>query len=160
MSRPVAYLETSFVSYLTGWASKNERVAVQQAATVRWWEEEGPKWHCVVSDAVMLEAMAGDPVAVARRMAVLSGVEVLEITGEARNLADALVQAHALPEKARTDALHVALAAIRGADLLLTWNCRHIANSSMVAKIAVTLDHLGYRCPDLATPAQRLEERD
>ena len=90
----------------------------------------------------------------------LKELEVMEPSEEARKLADALIRAHALPEKARTDALHVALAAVRGADLLLTWNCRHIANSSMVAKIAVTLDHLGYRCPDLATPAQRLDERD
>ena len=159
MKRPVAYLETSFVSYLTGWVSKNEGVAVQQAATVRWWEQEGQKWHCVVSQTVLAEAMAGNPEAVARRLAVLKELEVMEPSEEARKLADALIRAHALPEKARTDALHVALATVRGADLLLTWNCRHIANSSMVTKIAVTLDHLGYRCPDLATPAQRLDER-
>jgi hypothetical protein len=160
MNKPVVYLETSFVSYLTGWASADEKVACDQSATWRWWEQERPKWHCVVSQTVVVEAMDGDPEAVARRMKVLEGVEVLKTTEEARNLADALVRAHALPEKAKTDALHVALAAIRGADLLLTWNCRHIANSSMVGKIAVTLDHLGYRCPDLATPAQRLAERD
>ena len=160
MSKPVVYLETSFVSYLTGWASADEKVACDQSATRRWWERERPKWHCVVSQTVLDEAMAGDSDAVARRMAVLEGVEVMELSEEARNLADALVRAHALPEKARTDALHVALDAVRGADLLLTWNCRHIANSSMVVTIAVTLDHLGYRCPDLATPAQRLDERD
>lgn len=159
MKKRVAYLETSFVSYLTGWVSEDEKVARDQSATRRWWKEEGAKWHCVVSEPVLVEAMAGDPEAVAMRMEVLEGLEVLKTTEEARKLADALVQAHALPEKARTDALHVALAAMRGADLLLTWNCRHIANSSMVTKIAVTLDRLGYRCPDLATPAQRLEER-
>lgn len=160
MKKPVAYLETSFVSYLTGWVSAKPDVARKQSDTVRWWKEEGPKWHCVVSEAVMGEVTAGDPEAVGRRMKVLAGMESLVATEEARALADTLLRAHALPEKARTDALHVALAAVRGADLLLTWNCRHIANSTMVTRIAETLVRAGYKCPALATPTQRLEERD
>ena len=156
MNRPVAYLETSYVSFLTGWVSKNEWVAVQQAATVRWWEQERPKWHVVVSQTVVDEVLAGDPEAVKRRMDILKGTDVLETTEEARGLADALIQAHALPEKARTDALHVAMAAIREADVLLTWNCRHIANPVMLPKIYSTLEKAGYKCPAIATPLQLL----
>ena len=157
MKKPVAYLETSFVSYLTGWVSVDEKVARDQSATVRWWEEERGKWHCVVSDAVFLEARDGDPRAAGRRLAVLQGVEVVPTTGEAVALADTLVRAHALPEKARADAMHVALAAIREADLLLTWNCRHIANPVMLPKIYSTLERAGYKCPAIATPGQLLE---
>lgn len=160
MKKPVAYLETSFVSFLTGWVSKNEWVAVQQAATVRWWEEEGPKWHCVVSQTVLQEASGGDAAAAKMRLAVLQGAEVVETTDEALALADTLVRAHALPEKARTDALHVASAAVRGADLLLTWNCRHIANPVMLPKIYLTLEKAGYKCPAIATPEQMLEGGD
>lgn len=156
MTRPVAYLETSFVSFLTGWVSKIEWVAVQQAATVRWWEQERPKWHVVVSQTVVDEVLAGDPEAVKRRMDILKGTDVLETTEEARGLADALIQAHALPEKARTDALHVAMAAIREADVLLTWNCRHIANPVMLPKIYSTLEKAGYKCPAISTPLQLL----
>ena len=155
-NKPVVYLETSFVSYLTGWVSKDGKVAEAQSATRRWWEEEGPKWHAVVSDVVRLETTAGDPDAVARRSAFWSGVESVKSTEEADELADLLVRTHALPEKARTDAMHVALAAIRGADLLLTWNCRHIANGVMLPKIYSTLEKAGYRCPAIVTPMQLL----
>jgi hypothetical protein len=157
MNRPVVYLETSFVSFLTGWVSTNERVAVQQAATVRWWEGERGKCHCVVSDAVFLEARDGDADAAGRRLAVLKGVETVPTTPEAVALANALVRAHALPEKARADAMHVALATVRGADVLLTWNCRHIANGVMLPKIYSTLERAGYRCPAIVTPTQLLE---
>jgi hypothetical protein len=156
MNKPVAYLETSFVSFLTGWVSKNEWVAVQQAATARWWEQERRKWHIVVSQTVLDEAMGGDATAAKKRLAVLQEAELIETTEEAQVLADTLVRAHALPEKARADALHVASAAICGADLLLTWNCRHIANGVMLPKIYATLDRAGYRCPAIVTPMQLL----
>ena len=157
MKKRVAYLETSFVSFLTGWTSKNGWVAVQQAATARWWEQERRKWRCVVSQAVFDEAQDGDADAAGRRLAVLKGVESVPTTPEAVALANTLVRAHALPEKARTDAMHVALATVHGADLLLTWNCRHIANGVMLPKIYSTLEKAGYRCPAIVTPMQLLE---
>ena len=158
--KPVAYLETSFVSYLTGWVSEDEKVARDQSATRRWWKEEGAKWHCVVSQTVFDEAQDGDAEAAGRRLAVLKGVESVPTTPEAVVLADTLVRAHALPEKARADAMHVALATVHGADLLLTWNCRHIANGVMLPKIYSTLEKAGYRCPAIVTPGQLLEGRD
>ena len=160
MKKPVVYLETSFVSYLTGWVSKNEWVAIQQSATVRWWEQERTMWHVVVSQTVLQESSVGDAAAAKMRLAILQGAEVIETTNEALALADTLVRAHALPEKARADALHVASAAVRGADLLLTWNCRHIANPVMLPKIYSTLEKAGFKCPAIATPEQMLEGRD
>ena len=156
MKKPVAYLETSFVSFLTGWVSKNTWLAVQQEATVRWWEQERRKWRCVVSDTVFIEAQGGDADAAGRRLAVLKEVELVPTSAKAVALADTLVLAHALPEKARADAMHVALATVNGADLLLTWNCRHIANGVMLPKIYSTLEKAGYRCPAIVTPMQLL----
>lgn len=160
MKKPVVYLETSFVSYLTGWVSKDEKVARDQSATRRWWDEEGPKWHAVVSDVVRLETTAGDPEAVARRSAFWSGVESVKATGEADELADMLLRVHALPEKARADAMHVALAAVRGADLLLTWKRGTIAFSSKLSQIYLTLEKAGYKCPAISTPGQMLAAKD
>ena len=157
--KPVVYLETSFVSYLTGRPPKDPRKAQMREASLRWWKEEGEKWHPVVSMAVRKEAEDGDGDAVARRLEFIEDFESVPITGKAENLADLLMSATGLPEKSRTDALHMALAAIRKADLLLSWNCRHIANSTTIPKVAATLTMAGYDCPAIATPEQRLEER-
>ena len=40
--------------------------------------------------------------------------------------------AMALPQKAALDALHIGLAAANGIEVLLTWNCAHIANPFML----------------------------
>lgn len=157
MNRPVVYLETSFVSCLTGWWSPLEHVRARQAASRAWWEQERAKWHCVVSQTVFDEAQDGDAGAAERRLALLREMELVSTTAEAVALAETLVRAHALPEKARADAMHVALATVHGADMLLTWNCRHIANGVMLPKIYSTLERTGYRPPAIVTPTQLLD---
>lgn len=157
--KPVVYLETSFVSYLTGRPPKDPRKAQMREATLRWWKEEGEKWHPVVSIAVRKEAEDGDREAVARRLDFIEDFESVPVSQEAERVADLLMSAIHLDAKYRTDALHMALASIRGADLLLSWNCRHIANSTTIPKVAATLTMAGYDCPSIATPEQRLEER-
>jgi len=108
-------------------------------------------------DADLDEVKLGNLEAARRQLECIEGLEVARTTDEAWSLMETLVDAHALPEKARTDALHVAMAAIRGADLLLTWNCRHIANPVMLPKIYSTLEKAGFKCPAIATPGQLLE---
>ena len=157
--KPVVYLETSFVSYLTGRKTTDPRKAEMQEATRRWWKEEGAKWHPVVSEAVLDEAEDGDADAVAKRLAFMDGFESMDVSEEAEKVADLLMAATKLDAKHRTDAVHMALAAIRKADLLLSWNCKHIANSATIPKVAATLTLAGYACPAIATPEQRLEER-
>lgn len=158
--KPVVYLETSFVSFLTARDAKDPKNAAKQKATRRWWNEEGAKWHPVVSEAVWAEAEGGDSEAMAMRLEFIKGFESMDISEEAEKLADLLMSAIQLDAKYRTDAMHMALAAIRKADLLLSWNCRHIANLESIPKVAATLAMAGYVCPTIATPEQWLEERE
>ena len=158
--KPLVYLETSFISYLISRVSSNEIVARRQAATHRWWETEKEKYTPVVSEVVWAEALDGDAEQVARRTELIKPFLSLLVTPEAQILADALLSAHAIPPNSTTDALHVAIAAVSKVSLLLTWNCRHIANSETLPKTIVTIERAGYACPAIATPAQRLEEMD
>jgi len=41
-----------------------------------------------------------------------------------------LIDRLALPERAITDAAHIAICVVHGIDFLLTWNCPHIANAT------------------------------
>ncbi|MGH7214742.1 MAG: hypothetical protein ACREIT_08260 [Tepidisphaeraceae bacterium] len=76
--------------------------------------------------------------------------EVLDVAGHIR-------RAIALPDKAATDAGHVAVAAVHGIDYLLTWNCRHIANAALRPKIEDVCRAAGYRPPVICTPDELLE---
>ena len=159
-AKPLVYLETSFISYLTARVSPVEKVARDQSATRRWWEQEGPKCNLFVSEIVLDEARLGDPSQTALRTEVLGGLRSVAMTREAFHLSERLLSAHALPPNSTTDALHIALATVYGADFLLTWNCRHIANSVTLPITIHVLTSAGYRSPIITTPYQRLEELD
>lgn len=147
------YVETSVVSYLTAFPSRDIVVAAHQQITHQWWAARD-KFELYVSEAVLAEASAGDPSAAARRMASVAALPVLAISNEAADLAARLVEAGILPRKAFVDALHVAAAAVHGMDFLLTWNCTHIANARVRAKVEERCRSLGLQPPIICTPEE------
>ena len=64
----------------------------------------------------------------------------------------------ALPQKAKADALHIAVATVHGMDYLLTWNCAHIANAIMRPRIELICRTSGYEPPVICTPPELVEE--
>jgi hypothetical protein len=150
---PKVYIETSVVSYLTAFPSRDIVVAAHQQITHAWWATKG-SFDLYVSEAVLAEAGAGDPDAAERRLAIVSQVPVLAITNEAADLAARLVDAGILPRKAFVDALHVAAAAVHGMDFLLTWNCSHIANARVRAKVEGLCRATGLQPPIICTPEE------
>jgi len=124
--------------------------------TREWWKRR-IEFEIYVSQQVVVEAGAGDSDAAQARLVVLQDLPNLAVTADAYALATRLVEAHAIPEAARIDALHVALAAVNGMDYLLTWNCRHIANAEMRDRIERTIRQSGYEPPIICTPEELME---
>ena len=58
---------------------------------------------------------------------------------------------------AAADALHMAIAATNGIEYLATWNCRHLANATMRAKIEGVCRAAGYRPPLICAPEELVE---
>jgi hypothetical protein len=90
-------------------------------------------------------------------LAAIADLPLLELSDNVRVLAQALIQSHALPEKAEADAYHVAIAAVNGIAYLLTWNCTHIANAHTRPRIEATCRTLGYEPPVICTPLELME---
>ncbi|VFN02853.1 MAG: hypothetical protein BECKG1743D_GA0114223_107365 [Candidatus Kentron sp. G] len=93
-----------------------------------WWEHGRLTALSYISPYVVEEVSAGDPQAASERIRALGGIPILPITPEIPDLAEFLLLGGGLPAKARLDALHIACAAYHRMDILLTWNCTHIAN--------------------------------
>ena len=55
-------------------------------------------------------------------------VELVELTQEMEELADAYVQAEVVSPRFRDDARHVAAAVVSRARALISWNFRHLVN--------------------------------
>ena len=154
MAKAAIYIETSVVSYLVARPSRDIIVAAHQQLTVDWWENQRQQYDLFVSQIVLDEARAGDQQAAERRLAALENLRLLEINEAVIQLAENLVQLHAVPMKAVQDALHIAVACINGTDYLLTWNCKHIANAKMRSKIEQVCRKAGYIAPIICTPEE------
>ena len=110
-----------------------------------------------ISPYVVQEASAGDPQAAAERLEVLREIPVLPVADEIAELADFLLLGGGLPAKAGIDALHIACAAYHRMDILLTWNCTHIANPAKLPVMRGLCAARGYRLPEIATPFELME---
>lgn len=155
MKRTV-YLETTVVSYLAAWTSRDLIRAAHQNITREWWTTRRDRFDLWVSQFVIDEAQAGDPIAAAERMAELKGIKVLAVPQGVQAVANRIVIAAKLPQKAGTDALHVAMAAHHRIDYLLTWNCRHINNIDTKERFAEACKAEGLVCPRICTPEELL----
>jgi len=106
---------------------------------------------------VIEEANAGDPDAASERIKAIQNIPVLPISEEIPALAEFLLLGGGLPSKARLDALHIACAAYHEMDVLLTWNCTHIANPAQLPVMRGLCAAKGYKLPELVTPFELME---
>jgi len=152
------YIETTIISYLASWASRDTVVAGRQVLTHAWWDERRGAFELVVSELVVQEASAGDADAATRRVAALRGIPSLELSPDAVVLAKTIVNRGLIPEEYAEDALHVAVCAVNGVEYLLTWNCRHLANAIRRDRLTTLIEDEGYGAPIICTPEELMED--
>ena len=112
-----------------------------------------------VSQFVLDEASAGDAAAAERRVTVLRELVLLDLTRDATLLAAEIIRGGGVPEKAKIDALHIAVASVHGMDYLVTWNCTHIANATMRGRIEAICRGAGFDPPVICTPLELVKEQ-
>lgn len=148
------YVETSIISYLRQKPSTQVVLAARQLLTHQWWNDERRNYQLVASQFVIDEASAGDPTLAAERLQLLAGIPLLPLDPVIADIADEIMSRAILPEKARTDALHIATVAHHRIQYLLTWNCRHIANARILPRIHDVLIDLLIPVPVICTPEE------
>jgi hypothetical protein len=149
---PTVYLDTSVVSYLTARLSRSILVARRQRLTRIWWHRYRHHHALRVSIRVFKEAADGDPEASAERLSSLLGIVSLPFDTPSQRLAEKLIGSSRLPEKAQDDAAHIAIAATNHIPLIVTWNCKHLANRVIHGAIVRACEAEGFRCPEICTP--------
>jgi len=152
------FLETTIPSFLASWHSRDLLQAARQQITFSWWEDHRHAYDLCTSQIVLDEVAAGDPDAAQKLLAVLKDIPLLDLTNEVGDLATAIMESGLLPPKAVRDALHIAVSAVHGVDFLLTWNCRHIANATIMKELESVVRNQGFELPILCTPEQMLGE--
>ena len=151
------YIETTIPSYMAARPNNDIRAMANKNATQEWWEKRRRNFDVFVSEFVIAEATQGNQTASARRMALIKDIPELETTDAARTLAVALISEGPIPETAKVDAYHIAVATVNGMDYLLTWNCTHIANAIMRPRLEMVCRKHGYEAPIICTPLELME---
>jgi len=121
-----------------------------------WWDEYAPHYELVTSEAVVQE-LRHPAYAAAKRSACLKMVgrlSLVAVTAFAERTAAIYVREFVMPSPPSLDALHLALASVHRCDILLTWNCDHLANANKLGHIKQVNGHLKLATPLLITPLQ------
>ena len=156
--KPKIYIETTVVSYLAARPSHDATLAARQQATQQLWTEHSGNFEFVVSDIVLTEISQGDAMAVQRRLEVLVGLTVLNISPDANMLAQNLIDAGAIPQNLRPDAQHIAIATVNSIEYLISWNYKHIVNETKRQLINQVCSDTGFQPTTLCTPIELIEE--
>ncbi len=152
------YIETSVISYLAARPSRDLLIAARQEATAEFWSKLPLSGLTgFVSTLVYQEAQRGDQEQALKRLDALAALAVLDIDEEAQTLAEQILAAKAVPTEYPDDALHMAVAAVNGMDVLVTWNFAHLNNPAARMRIRQFVEDNGYRCPEVCSPEELLE---
>ena len=81
------------------------------------------------------------------------------INDEAIQLAETYIIEGALTNKSYNDALHIALATIENADVLASWNFKHIVNLNKIRVYNSINLRLGYKMIEIRTPREILNSK-
>ncbi|WP_295119285.1 hypothetical protein [uncultured Chitinophaga sp.] len=81
---------------------------------------------------------------------------ILPLTEEVKILARTYINEGALSNKSYYDALHIAYATICRADVLASWNFKHIVNLNKIRLYNAINERLGYQPIEIRTPREIL----
>ena len=88
----------------------------------------------------------------------LENIEFIDSVPQAEDLADQYIREKVVGETSRADCLHIALATLNSADMLLSWNFKHIVNVHRIRGYNHINSKNGYKILEIRTPREILEQ--
>lgn len=153
MKKLALYLDTSVMSF----ALSDDIASDDRDITLTLIQEiNDGKYEAFISDVVIRElGNTRDSVKRDRLLKLVNEVEfseVLTVDEEIDKLADKYVEEGIIPPVYRDDALHIALTSVKGIDILISWNFRHLVKHKTRIKVSGVNTMLGYKAIDICTP--------
>lgn len=81
-------------------------------------------------------------------------IERVELTDEVKNLAEKYILENVVGRTSRADCQHIALATINKADVLVSWNFKHIVNLERIRGYNSINFREGYQMTEIRTPKE------
>ncbi len=81
-------------------------------------------------------------------------IERVQLTDEARRLAEKYIMGKVVGKASRADCQHIALATINKVDVLVSWNFKHIVNLERIRGYNSVNFREGYQMTEIRTPKE------
>ena len=150
------YVETSIPSFYFETRPSPENQA-RRNWTREWWKIAHTSETLVTSLGVLEELEVAPEPKRSECLGLLSSLPLLTDSEKVDALVEIYIANKIMPADADGDALHLALATVHECDILVSWNCRHIANANKTPHIRSINSRLGYETPELLTPLTLLQ---
>jgi len=139
-------------------------IADREFSTVsrRFFEEVRRGKHLLIVSEISARELQDAPLVVRRFVAGLpeDAIENLAFTNEMADLRDAYLSAKILGRRWSDDAAHVAAATVTGADLIVSWNFKHLVKWEKIRAFnAVNLAH-GYPLMTILSPREVIADEE
>ena len=151
------YVETSIPSFYFE-TRPGAQMQARREWTREWWESALITDELVTSLGVINELGHTPEPKRSECLTLIDALPLLDVTEEVDDLVETYILNKVMPEDAAGDALHLALATVHRCDILVSWNCRHIANANKTPHIRKINGRLGYETPVLITPLEILNQ--
>ena len=80
--------------------------------------------------------------------------KIIELSSEAIELAEAYLKHRILTHNYRDDARHIAIATVAGADLVVSWNFKHIVHFEKIQRFNAVNIEMGYKPISIYSPRE------
>ena len=154
MRKQKIYLETTLFNYYFD-TDKDAHTA-----TVQLFKEIGAgKYQAFTSGMVVEELLQAPSEKSDKMMALVDEYDVtnLQVTEEVRRLADIYITEGIIPQKYKTDSIHIAVATVNGLDAIVSMNFKHIVKPKTVQMTRVVNALNGYRPIEIMSPKEVVE---
>ncbi len=153
------YLDTSIISFALSEdiSDDNRNVTLKLIEGINKGRYEG-----FISDVVIRElGSTRDAVKREKLLELVDSMElneVLAVDEEIDGVADKYIEEGIIPAVYRDDALHIALTSVKGLDILVSWNFRHLVKHKTRIEVTGVNTLLGYKAIDICTPWEVIED--
>ena len=158
MRAPKIYIETTIFNFYV-----DEDRGDPHNDTIRLFKEiAAGKYEAFTSDYVVDELKKSQAEKYARMMSLLTkyNIPVLNMSDEADRLADVYVAEGVIPQKYRTDGLHIAIATVYDLDMIISMNFEHIVKRKTIKMTECINTINGYRAIEIYSPMGVVESEN
>lgn len=155
---PKMYIETSVFNFFF-----TDDAPERRKDTLTLFEEIRRGKYAPYTSSYVLDELRAAPEPKRSKMLELAaghGMIILQSDEEARRLADIYVREGIIPQKYFLDALHIAMAAVRDLDFIVSYNFKHIVKRKTVIMTEAINVREGYKKIGIFSPTEVIEYVD